>query len=217
MSPRHKPCIITKQTRVELTGRDVIIDGHHRASLKGCTFEEGARLIAYTHDEAAPSTPTQTHAAPAQAAPSTPTQTTAAPGQVAHTAPPSTPTAHTLELPPELSEARELLTLYKDTRELGAPVALALIAYVIYTRHTRRRRDEDRERPCTRAAEIESLSARVGAIERARAIAQLTEEGRGEERAPAPLSPLHIDETLARLERLERLEREKAPKEEARR
>lgn len=210
MSPRHKPapCIITKQTRVELTGRDVIIDGHHRASLKGCTFEEGARLIAYTRDE---------EEAPAQAAPSTPTQTAAAPGQVAHTPPPSTPTAHTVALPPELSEARELLTLYKDTRELGAPVALALIAYVLYTRHTRRRQDEDKARPCPRAAEIESLSARVGAIERARAIAQLTEEGRGEERAPAPLSPLHIDETLARLERLERLEREKAPKEEARR
>lgn len=203
MSPRHKPCIITNKTRVELTGRDVIIDGHHRASLKGCTFEEGARLIAYTHDEEAPTqTPTQTHT-------QTPTtQDSAAPGQVAHTAPPSTPTTHTVALPPELSEARELLTLYKDTRELGAPVALAIIAYVLYTRHTRRR-DEDKARPCPRAAEIETLSARVGAIERARAIAQLTEERRGEESPSAPLTPLHIDETLARLERLERLEREK--------
>lgn len=162
MSP---PCKITKTSVVELRGSHVIIDGVRRSSLKGCTFEPGARLIARYGEEDAPTQATAQAQAPAPALPQ----------QVAAPTLPTLPTAplqaqqqaSTIQLPPEFADLQGLADLYSVSQTLGAPVAIALGAYMLIKGNKAPKRDkkESDTHACPRSPDLDLLTLRVEALE----------------------------------------------------
>jgi hypothetical protein len=172
MSP---PCKVKSTSVIELKGSHVLIDGHKRANLDGCTLPPGARIVVkYSEVHEAPK---RVHRAqkhvepPAPPAPPAPIEPSApvalAPTPQAPQVPSApTPQATSIKLPPEFAELQALADLYSVSQTMGLPVALALGAYMLIRGKTpKKQSDKGPTKPCPRSPDVDLLTVRVEALE----------------------------------------------------
>jgi len=140
-------CVLTSKDEIILqAGGGFLINGKHRPNLDNCKLMPGARFELQIAEAEQPkaykrsSRPSAPRPEPIKMPePAVPPQPIAPPQ-----------TAQSVQLPSELAEVKELMSIYQSAQGLGPYVAIAVVAYVMWQKMQRKGQQE-----CQRCADRE--------------------------------------------------------------